>query len=255
MRLLTSICLFILSSNQVLAKDYPKAPEETREFELDLQIDRHGTISQYKYRLNWGSAESTLQTISVIDGESNGIIQTIKMPPDIKLAYNDIFVNGKPAQGFRDKILDLVDYNFDNYGDLRILKSWPINLSTKGYYVFIFHSIDSIYKLNRSISDLPNPIPHSKSYRIETSTLGGWGGGEFTKTFYSIDQKGTLTAQSRWNQKIKDPIRMSFQREIRVRVNGTLTRICNLLIHSAKEPLVIWGNKKKCAKYRYFSKR
>ena len=108
MRFIVCIALLLLNSSPSLAKKYAQAPEETNEFELDLQVDHNGTLSQNKFRLNWGSAESTLKSITVINAETNELLQNIKMPPELNVIYKDIFTKGKPENGFKDKILDLV---------------------------------------------------------------------------------------------------------------------------------------------------
>jgi hypothetical protein len=253
LRVLTAISL--LTTPTVYADDYEIAEEETGEFAFDMQVDQNGSLYQSKFRLNWGDKESSLKTIEIINTETNEIYQKIDVSNSVSIPYQEVFYNGEPREGFKDKIFDLVDYNFDNYGDIRLIKTWPYTLDTKGYLVYIYHLPDNEFRLNSPISELPNPIPDPKTYRIETRVLGGWAGGEFTRRFYSIDKKGEITLQSKWEQKIKDPLRMSFIRDVRIRLDGSLQRICKLLVVGEGVAKVIWGNKKRCHKYRKHPER
>jgi len=238
----------LLLTTSATAQEMSLAKEENGKLEFDIQVDHHGTLSHHLFRLKWLNEQSSLEKITVIDSETSEILQTIVMPEGLQIPYNEIFIDTNSEKVFREKILDIVDYNFDNYGDLRLLKSWPITLSSKGYFVYIFHPLENKYILNEEISALPNPIPTVKSYRIESTTLGEWGGGEFTKSYYSIDQDGKLTIQAKWIQTIKDPIRMTFTRDVRTRLNGTLQRICLLDILSEGRAKVAWGDRIRCRK-------
>lgn len=244
-----------LTGPLALAQKYEEAEIEPGSHAFDFQIDQNGSLTNVKFRLDWGDSESSLKSIQVIQVDTNEIFQTIDVASSVTIPYGEVFYNGEPKEGFKDKIFDLVDYNFDKYGDIRLIQNWPYTLDTKKYLVYIYHLPDNVFRLNTEISELPNPNPNLETYRIESRTLGGWAGGEFDRRFYSIDKEGKLTLQSKWVQTIKDPMRMSFIRDVRIRLNGSLERICKLLVVGEGLPKVIWGHKRRCHKYRKHSER
>lgn len=218
-------------------------------YEMRFQFDQNGTPSMHSFRLKWAAPDANLQTIDVFVADTKEVIQTIAIPQDgsIRLIYNDL-INSRPNE-IKDQFIDSLDYNFDKYADLRLTMQWPYKVGAKYYLIWLFSEEKNQYVLNEAISALPGPVPNPKKRWIETTTLGGFGGGEFVKRGFSIGDNGKLKLQMRITQSLSDSVRFKFIRDVRVREGGELQRVCKLEVPPEGLPKRIYGHRDTCAPY------
>lgn len=213
---------------------------------MKFQFDQNGTPSMHTYVLKWDGPDSSLKSIDVQVSETGEVIQTIEIPADVKLVWKDL---SEKKNETHDKFLDSLDYNFDKYSDLRLTKAWPYKVGQKYYLVWLFDEEKNKYVLNEEISKLQGPVPNPKTKRIETTDIGGYAGFEYVKRAYSINPKGKLKVQSKVTQTVSDRSRLTFKREVRVRIAGELQRICKIVVPAEGKPSRLWGRRWQCAPY------
>lgn len=218
-------------------------------YEMRFQFDQNGTPSMHSFLLKWATPDGNLQTIDVFVADTKDVIQTIAVPQDgsIRLVYNEL-VNTRPGE-IKDQFIDSVDYNFDKYADLRLTKIWPYKVGSKFYLVWLFSEEKNQYVLNQAISELPGPVPNPAKRWIETTTLGGFGGGEFVKRGFAVGDTGKLKLQMRVTQTLLDSTRLRFTRDVRLREGGELQRVCKFEVPSEGLPKKLWGHRDTCAPY------
>ena len=86
--------------------------------EMTFAFNRGGTPVPHIYILEWPNGN--LGNVKVVANGSNELLQTIAIPQDqVSLPYDQV-------SQMRDMIVDIADYNFDNYADLRITKKWAV---------------------------------------------------------------------------------------------------------------------------------
>lgn len=214
--------------------------------EMRFQFDQKGIPSLHSFILKWSNSNANLTSISVLISDTQEVIQTIQIPQDgsIKLIYSE--VSEKPGR-IKDKFFDFVDYNFDSFGDIRLTKQWPYKPGQKSYFVWLFNEAANQYILHQGISALPSSFVDPKAKRIESFTIGGWGGGEYEKRWYSITSKGKLKLQTVVKQTIRDRGRLTFNREVRQRVKGEMQRICKLVVPTEGKIQRLWGKTSQCS--------
>ncbi len=216
-------------------------------YEMKFQFDQNGTPSMHTYVLKWNGPDSNLQSIDVLVSDTQEVIQTIAIPQDqVHLIWKEL--TDKP-QETKDKFIDSLDFNFDKYSDLRLTKQWPYKVGQKFYLVYLFNEEKNRYEFNAEISKLEGPTPNPKTRRIETTDLGGFGGGEYVKRAYSINPKGKLRVQTKITQTVSDKMRLTFLREVRVRIAGELQRVCKIAIPAEGKPNTLWGRRFTCRKF------
>jgi hypothetical protein len=225
--------------------DAPPGPNGR--YEMRFQFDQHGTPSMHTFLLKWGAPKANLQSIDVLVSDTDEVLQTIKIPQDrIHLVWNDVY---ERQDEIRDKFIDSLDYNFDKYADLRLLKQWPYKVGDKYYAVWLFDEHKNQYVLNEAISALPAPVPNPKTKRIESTVLGAYGGGEYVTRTYSINPAGKLKVQSKVTQTIRDRMRLTYMREVRVRIAGELQRVCKIVVPAEGKPKRLWGDRGRCEEF------
>lgn len=217
-------------------------------FEMRFQFDQNGTPSIHTFVLKWASSDANLQTIDVVVSDTNEVIQTITLPQDgIKLVYNEL-INVSPNT-IKDQFIDNVDYDFDKYADLRLTREWPYKVGAKYYMVWLFDEEKNQYVLNEAISALQGPVANAKTQRIESTTLGGFAGGEYDLRSYSINELGKLKVQGKVTQRMVSGKPLHFTRDVRLRQAGELQRVCKIEIPPEGLPKKIWGRRDTCAPY------
>jgi hypothetical protein len=221
------------------------APASGPPAEMRFQFDQKGTPSLHSFILKWTNSDGNLASIEILVSDTQEVIQTIAIPQDgsVKLIYKEL--SDKPGR-IKDKFFDFVDYNFDNFGDIRLTKQWPFKVGEKFYLVWLFDEASNQYVLHEGISALPAALPDPKTKRIESVTLGGWGGGEYEKRWHSLTSKGKLKLQTVVKQTIRDRSRLVFNREVRQRINGEMQRICKLVVPTEGKIQRLWGLKERC---------
>lgn len=221
------------------------APASGPPAELRFQFDQKGTPSLHSFILKWTNSDGNLASIEVLVSDTQEVIQTIAIPQDgsVKLMYKEL--SDKPGR-IKDKFFDFVDYNFDNFGDIRLTKQWPFKVGEKSYLVWLFNEAANQYILHEGISALPAALPDPKTRRIESVSLGGWGGGEYEKRWHSLTSKGKLKLQTVVKQTIRDRSRLVFNREVRQRINGEMQRICKLVVPTEGKIQRLWGTRERC---------
>ncbi len=200
----------------------------------------------HTYVLKWDGPDSSLNTIDVEVSDTGEVIQTIAVPADVKLIWKEI---SEKKNETKDKFIDSLDYNFDKYADLRLTKVWPYKVGQKYYLVWLFDEEKNKYILNAEISKLQGPVPNPKTRRIESTDVGGYAGFEYVKRMYSINPKGKLKVQTRVTQTISDRSRLTFRREVRVRIAGELQRVCRIAVPAEGKPNRLWGKKYLCSQF------
>lgn len=225
-----------------------------QKYELSFQFDQSGTPAFHIFVLKWPSADASLASIEVLDAETKTTLQTIAIPSDgLHLNYNDVVnaaaetKNKKPTTA--DKIVDAVDYNFDSFPDLRLIKKWPYQPGDKGYLIYLFDQKSKNYKLSADLSALPAPTPNPKTHQIESTTLDGSAGSAFTTRIYTIDPSGKLRVEAKITQKLLDEKKLTFSREVRLRIKGQLQRVCTATVLAEGKATKISGRRQVCLKY------
>jgi hypothetical protein len=221
------------------------APASGPPAEMRFQFDQRGTPSLHSFVLKWANTDGNLASIEVIVSDTQEVIQTIAVPQDgsVKLIYKEL--SDKPGR-IKDKFFDFIDYNFDNFGDIRLTRQWPFKVGEKFYLVWLFDEASNQYILHEGISALPAALPDPKTRRIESVTLGGWGGGEYEKRWHSLTSKGKLKLQTLVKQTVRDRSRLVFNREVRQRINGEMQRICKLVVPTEGKIQRLWGSRERC---------
>lgn len=216
-------------------------------YEMRYQFDHNGIASIHAFVLKWAGADSNLQTIEVQVNDTKEVIQTIAIPQDrVKLKHSDL---QEKKDQIKEKIIDSLDFNFDKFADLRLLREYPYSVGKKYYMVWLFDEEKNEYLLHEGISALQNPQINPKTRRIETVTLGNVAGGEYTKQYYSINISNRLRLQTSITQKIFDKPRLTFVRDIRARVAGEMQRVCKVEIIPEGKPIRLWGKKWWCDQF------
>lgn len=223
------------------------AAAQTNPFEMRYQFDHSGIPSIHTFVLKWKDAESNLLSIEVQVSETKEVLQTIAVPQDrVKLLFKDL---QEKKDHINEKIIDSIDYNFDKFADLRILKEYPYSVGNKYYLIWIFDIEKNVYELHEELSALQNPQTNNKTRRIESVNLGAYGGGEFTKKYYSINMSGKLRVQTSVVQKMFEPTRLTFTRDIKARVGGEMQKVCKMEIVPEGKPVRIWGKRWWCDQF------
>jgi hypothetical protein len=215
--------------------------------EMRFQFDQYGTPGLHAFLLHWDFADGNLQYIEVLVADTQEVIQKIDIPQDkTHLIYNEL--SDKPER-IRDKFIDSLDYDFNKSGDLRLTQRWPYLPGDKYYFVWLFDEQKNQYVLNDAITALQNPQPNPRTKRIESATVGGWAGGEYTRRVYEISPTGTLRVQAKITQTMLDPKPLTFLRDVRVRLNGELQRVCKIRVPAEGKARKLWGARDVCDKY------
>ena len=106
-------------------------------------LQKDGSKSPHVFVLKWKDASSSLSSIAVLESESNQILQTLEVPTDkVHLIWQDLVPQ---KNQIKDKIVDFIDYNFDQYGDLRLTQTWPYKPGDKYYLIWLFKSGENKY--------------------------------------------------------------------------------------------------------------
>lgn len=233
---LTSVCIW---STHAFSQANP--------YEMRYQFDHNGIPSIHAFVLKWTGADSNLQSIEVQVNDTKEVIQTIAIPQDIiKLKHSDL---QEKKDHIKEKIIDSLDFNFDKFADLRLLREYPYTVGKKYYMVWLFDEEKNEYVLHSGISALQNPQVNPKTRRIETVSLGSIAGGEYTKQYYSVNLSNRLRLQTSVTQKIFDKPRLTFTRDIRARVAGEMQRVCKVEIIPEGKPIKLWGKRWWCDQY------
>ena len=225
----------------------PAAPSS---YELRYHLDQNGTQPLHTFVLKWTSPSSNLQTIDVMLSDSSRVLQTINVPQDrVHLVWQEI---GSTPGATKDRIVELIDCNFDKFADLRLLKSWPYQVGDKSYMVWLYNDKSNRYELSEALSALPTPSVDPKAKRITSTKLMGFAGGEFEQSIFTVDGSGEATKlilQVKIVQTTLDPQHLNFQQEIRQREGDELQRICQLRLPAEGKPKRLWGTKAACAPF------
>jgi hypothetical protein len=245
MSTLGKTCLYALSAAAMTTAGGAYA--QTNPYEMRYQFDHNGIPSIHTFVLKWSGPDSNLQSIEVQVSETKEVIQTIAIPQDrVKLIHKDL---QEKKDQIKEKIIDSMDYNFDKFADLRLLREWPYKVGAKYYMVWLFDEEKNEYVLHEGISALQNALVNPTNRRIETVTLGAYGGGEFTKQYYSINMSNKLRLQTTVTQKMFDKPRLTFVREIRTRISGEMQRVCKMEILPEGQPVKLWGKRWWCDQF------
>ncbi len=213
--------------------------------QLPFQFQHHGTPAVHRFVLKWSDPAGNLQAIDVFTAETNELLQTIPIPQEtVHLIYQDL--QGSKPDRIRDAVVDNLDYNFDNYADLRLTRNWPYRVGDKFYLVWTFNKDKNQYEKSEQLSSLPNSRVNAKTARVESTTLKDYGGGEYVKTEYTIAADGKLTLHTRITQTMQDKVRLTFRREVRTRLHGELQRVCKIDIPGEGRPHLTWGHRGIC---------
>ncbi|MBM4253300.1 MAG: hypothetical protein FJ146_15125 [Deltaproteobacteria bacterium] len=218
---------------------------ESKDYELKYRFNQPGgTQSSHTFLLKWNDPDSSLNSIEIMEAGSDKKVQTITFPPNrVKLIWRELV---GPSNGIRDKILEYIDYNFDSFGDLRLTQVWPYKAGQKKYLVWLFDDQSKTYQFAPEISRLDAPVPDAKAKLIHSTTLGEYGGGEFTSNTYSVDFAGTLLLETQISQTIKDPSKLTFVREVNSMTLSTPRLVCRMEIPTEGRPKIIWGLPETC---------
>ncbi len=234
-----SLLLFLVHSFEADGKD---------SFDLKYQFQRRGKPYIHAFVLSWGAPQANLQSIDVMVPESNALIQKIVMPQDrVKIVWSDIQTS--QPQATRELIFDQLDYNFDRFADFRILREFPMKVGKKNYLVYLFDKDKNQYILNEEISALPAPIPNPKTKRIESTTLGGFGGFESVSQHYSVSPFGKLVLETQITSKVVDALRLSIEKEVSVIRQKKMTQVCKVVEEPEGITRHISGTQGDCRKY------
>ena len=214
-------------------------------FELRYRFQqKDGTQSPHVFVLKWQDAASTLSSIDVLESVSNKVLQSLDMPADkVHLIWQDLVPKKNQV---KDKIVDFIDYNFDQYGDLRLTQSWPYKPGSKYYLIWLFDSSESKYKFSDEFSRLPAPLADQNAKRIYSTTLGSYGGGEFVSDTYSVAPDGKLILETKVTQKIVQPEKLNFMREVQTLGLSEPRLMCRIEIPAEGRPRCVWGKAEAC---------
>jgi hypothetical protein len=226
------------------------APEATPPYELRYRFDQNGALPPHTFVLKWAAASGNLQTIDVMISDTDQVLQTIAIPQDqVRLIWQEI--SSKPG-ATKDRIVDLIDYNFDKFADLRMLKRWPYHVGEKSYMAWLFNDKVNKYEFSEVLSALPNPNVDPKTKLVSSIKLTGYAGGEYEQRFFTLEGAGLdtkLVVQTKIVQTSVDAEHLVFQRDIRQKVHGSLQRTCKLRIPSEGKPQKMWGTTAACAPF------
>lgn len=225
----------------------PKLPPFEGKLDQRFQFDQKGTPGIHTFVLHWSAPDSNLQSIDVLVTETQEVIQQIAVPQDkVHLIIGEL---AEKKTRLKDRFFEAVDYNFDRFSDIRLTAKWPYKVGTKQYLIWLFDERQNRYVFSEAISALPNPQPLAKAQRIQAVELGAHAGHEYERRTYSINKIGKLRVQSLVTQKILNQKLNSYMREVRIRINGDMQKICKIHVPSEGVPKRIWGGKEICAKY------
>ena len=208
---------------------------------------KDGVQSPHLFVLKWKDAGSNLSSSEVIEPESNKVVQSLDVPADkVHLIWQDLVPKKNQV---KDKIVDFIDYNFDQYGDLRLTQSWPYKPGGKYYLIWLFDNAENKYKLSEELSQLPAPSADQKAKRIYSTTFGAYGGGEFVSDIYSMAPDGKLILETKVTQKIVQPEKLNFMREVQTQGLGEPRLMCRIEFPAEGRPRCIWGKLEACENF------
>lgn len=217
-------------------------------YTLNYQFGKKGKEYINLFTLRWASPDSNLQTIDVFAPGSTTPVQTIQIPQErVKILWKDL--QGTNPDEVREQIVDQFDFNFDRHMDLRILREFPSSTGIKSYLVFLYDSTKSKYVLNEEISALPSPVPVSKTKVIETTTVGGYGGFESSRKFFSVTPFGKLTLEMEMTQKVVDAKRMMIEKEASIRTESGMKVVCKTVEEPEAKGRILLGTAADCKQY------
>lgn len=224
------------------------AAASTDALELKYQFQRRGKPYIHSFLLKWSGPQASLQSIDVLAPETGDVIQTIAVPQDkVRILWKDL--QASHPQETREAIFDQLDYNFDRFADMRLLREFPSKVGKKLYLIYLFDKDQNKYVLSEDISALPAPIPNPQSQWIESTDLGGFGGFESTTLSYSYSPFGKLTVEMKITRKVTDAMRLSVQKDVYGRDRGQLKLICRLIEEPEGGKRRLRGSKEECQKY------
>lgn len=174
------------------------------------EFDPNGSSSNLTFYLVWDTANDAINGIDIFNKDTKEKVQTIDLKIEgLKIDTKQLVAHGrlKDAREFRDKILEMVDYNFDSFGDLRILREFPIEPGNKRYSIYLFNPKKKLFSRHRELSDLTNPTPLNKGGKrqIESEEMTDKAKGVFHKKVFTIDKWDSLKLDYRIEQSTIDP--------------------------------------------------
>jgi hypothetical protein len=192
-------------------------------------FDLNGTATIQKFSLVWDLDAKALKGIDVFDGIQKPKRQSIALDAEgIKLDIDLLFRDGDPtkAKEMREKVLEMVDYNFDGHGDLRVLREYPYEPGLKRYVIYLYHPKKKLFEKHQQLTDLINPLPQSQRGLIESEVIVDRAKQVHRSEFYEIQKGNTLVLKYTKEQSIVDPKTNEVEFVVKTKKSSGKQEIC-----------------------------
>src|SRR5690606_30601220 len=142
-----------------------------------FQFHHAGMPAPHDYILKWPGPDPKTAVLDVYTSETQIVIQAIRLTDhDFDLTCERIAAD---STRLRDRIVDVVDLNFDRHPDLKVTRTWPYHVGEKQYLVYLFEPERNQYVFNAELSALPGLTVDAKTKTVSTTKLDGRGGSEY----------------------------------------------------------------------------
>ena len=217
--------------------------------DLSYHFKFRGLPGQFIYQLHWDEGREPLKRITIVEAKSSEIFQILTMPADLTLTIADLLES-------KSWPVHVLDYNFDRFPDLRVLQTTGSLAGQKRHLIYLLDTADMKYRLHDELSQMPTPQINAKDQQVVSTELGAYAGSEFVRSYYGWKEDGSLELQTVVKQTMRDRGRMTWHRNVSTLVDGTMTKVCQLIIRGPGRATVVWdglrlqGAGKNCDIYR-----
>ena len=229
-----------VSNSATLSKDSGDAAETSSPLgprDLSYLFKFKGQPGQFIYQLHWDEGRAPLKRVAIVEAKSSEVVQTLTMPDDLTLTFADLLKS-------KSRPVHVVDYNFDRFPDLRVLKTIRSSAGQRRHLIYLFDTTDMMYRLHNELSQMPTPRINGQNQQVVSTELGAYAGSEFVRSYYGWKEDGSLELQTVVKQTMRDRGRMTWHRDVSTLVDGTMSKICQLIIRGPGQATVVWDGLK-----------
>ena len=205
---------------------------------LSYQFKFRDLPGQFIYQLHWNEGRAPLKTITIVEAKNNETFQSLTIPDDFNLTYADLLTT-------KAQPVKVLDYNFDQFPDLRVLRTASPLGDDRRHLVYLLDTKDMKYRFaRRTKSDVSAPGLITRKQLVVSTELGAYAGSEFVRSYYGWQKGSELQLQTVVKQTMRDRGRMTWHRNVSTLVNGEMSKICQLIISGPGPATVVWDGLK-----------
>lgn len=219
------------------------------------EFDFFSGTAQNRFFLVWDLDQNILTRIEIVDNDSDKTIQTIDVQGEgLKIDLQLLAPRGKikDVKELREKIFESVDYNFDGFGDLRLLREFPVDPGKKRYTIYLYDPKKKVFERHKILSELVNPNPiYSQDGKklIESEELIDPAKRHFQRKIYRMNKNNFLSLQYLVDQRVTDPKSNMFEYAAKVQKSRGLVEVCRWRRGTEGKIQILKGKREGCRDY------